>query len=102
MRGADQRLGLQRIADLGDLHVPPQHGYRGDRESGAPGAEQRQRRLDEIGELQDDPVPGLEPELDEEPSERVDCRVRLPIGERARTRKAKPCLLYTSDAADDL
>ena len=82
-------FGATSCADLGDFLRPPQHRHGGDREAGAPGAEQCQRRHGEIGELGHDRVAGLEPRLDEERGERIDGRVGLAVGEGFRLAEAE-------------
>ncbi len=89
MGNAEQRLRLQRIANPGDLQGPPQHGHRGDGEPGPPGAEQCQGSLDEIWQLQDNPVAALEPKPDEEGGERIHRCIRLAVGQGARPRIAE-------------
>ncbi len=86
LRDADQRLGLDRVARAPDLHGPPQHGHRGHGQSGAPGPEQRERRLNEIGKLYDDAIARIESKLEEERGQCVDRLVGLGIREAARPR----------------
>ncbi len=62
---ADEGFGLDLLARFANLVCPPQHRQAYDRETGAPGGEQRERLQDEIGKLHRDPVAGLESELDE-------------------------------------
>ena len=85
----DQRFGFDLGASLADLVSPPQHRQCGDREPGAPGGEQRQRREREIGELHGDGIAGPKAKLDEGGGERVHRRVGLLIGEGTRNAEAK-------------